>query len=167
VRSLVHREEEEQSAPSLSRQALWFLIHTVIALASWLGLMLTGYALNPPAVSQTLILGLSIFVPLAVGHLVARLHPDETAASVWLLGLIWLLIIGLWILYMPTGPDRCFGCNATNKLSRTLLSIPEPSGLIDDDGPFLCTWPVAALFGYSFGAWLAPRRIRSNKQKQR
>jgi hypothetical protein len=160
-------EEEEASVSSRTRQALWFLIHTVIAIASWLALMLAGYALDPPVVSQTFVLGLSLFVPMVVGHLVARLHQDNTATSVWLLGLVWLLFFSLWILYMPTGPGQCFQCNATNRLSRTLLSIPGPSGLIDDDGPFIGTWPVAALVGYSFGAWLAPRRTRSRKQKQR
>jgi hypothetical protein len=158
-----HKQEEEERVSSLSQHVLWFLIHTVIALASWLALMFAGYALNPPAVSQTLILGLSIFVPMLTGHIVARLHPDNIATNVWLLGLIWLLIIGIWILYMPTGPDRCFQCGATEKLSRTLLSIPKPSGLIDDDGPFLGTWPVAALVGYSIGAWFARRRIRSRR----
>jgi hypothetical protein len=159
----MHQEEEEQGASNLSRQALWFFIHTVIALAAWLALMLAGYALNPPAVSQTFILVLSLFVPLVVGHFVARLHPDDMAASVWLLGLVWLLIVSLWVLDMPTGPNQCFQCDATDKLTRTFFSIPKPSGLIDDDGPFICTWPAAALVGYSIGAWLAIRHIRSSE----
>jgi hypothetical protein len=159
----MHREEEEQGASKLSRQALWFFIHTLIALASWLGLMLLGYALNPPAISQTFILILCLFVPLVVGHFVARIHPDDMAATVWLLGLIWLLIISLWVLDMPTGPNQCFQCDATDKLSRTFFSIPKPSGLIDDDGPFIGTWPAAALIGYSIGAWLAIRHIRSTQ----
>lgn len=163
MESLIHQEEEEQGASTLSRQALWFLIHTVIALASWLALMLAGYALNPPAVSQMFILVLSLFVPLVVGHFVSRLHPDDMAASVWLLGLIWLLIVSLWVLDMPTGPNQCFQCDATDKLTRTFFSIPKPSGLIDDDGPFLGTWPAAALVGYSIGAWLAIRHIRSSE----
>jgi hypothetical protein len=157
----MHREEE--GASKLSRQALWFLIHTVIALASWLALMLAGYALDPPAVSQTLILVLSIFAPLVVGHLVARLHHDDMAPAVWLLGLIWVLIVSLWILDMPTGPNQCFRCDATHKLSRTFFSFPKPSGLIDDDGPFIGTWPAAALVGYSIGAWLAILRVRSSE----
>jgi len=41
-----------------------------------------------------------------------------------------------------------------------LFSIPTPSGLIDDDGPFLGTWPAVALIGYSIGAALALRRHR-------
>jgi hypothetical protein len=58
-------------------------------------------------------------------------------------------------------PNQCFQCDATDKLTRTFFSIPKPSGLIDDDGPFLATWPAAALVGYSIGAWLAFRRLKS------
>jgi hypothetical protein len=31
---------------------------------------------------------------------------------------------------------------------------------MDDDCPFIGTWPAAALVGYSIGAWLAMRRRR-------
>jgi hypothetical protein len=79
---------------------------------------------------------------------------------VWLLGIIWILIAALWILDMPTGPDACFHCNATEKLTRTLFTFPRPSGLIDDDGPFVGTWPAAALIGYSIGS-----RIGLTKRK--
>ena len=75
-----------------------------------------------------------------------------------LVGLIWILIVSLWILDMPTGSNACLQCGATEKLTRTFLSLPRPSGLIDNDGPFLGTWPTAALFGYSIGAWLGLRR---------
>jgi hypothetical protein len=34
-----------------------------------------------------------------------------------------------------------------------------PSGLIDDDGPFIGTWPAAALLGYSIGARLALKKV--------
>jgi hypothetical protein len=83
---------------------------------------------------------------------------DEMAPLVWLAGLTWIVIISLWVLDMPTGPNACFHCDATEKMSRTFLSIPGPSGLIDNDGPFLGTWPAAALLGYAIGARLARRR---------
>lgn len=159
-----YRNEEEQDAPGFGWRAVWFLIHTLIALAAWLALMLVGYALHPPIDSQTPIVGLSIFVPLFVGYFVARLHPDKIATNLWLLGFIWLFIISLWILYIPTGPDRCYQCGAVDRLTRTLFSIPTPSGLIDDDGPFLGTWPAAALIGYSIGAWLGNRRRQRRRR---
>jgi hypothetical protein len=83
------------------------------------------------------------------------------ATLVWLVGLIWVLIVSLWVLDMPTGPNECFQCGATEKLTRTFFSLPKPSGLIDNDGPFLGTWPAAALLGYSIGARLAMRRKKS------
>ena len=158
---LLDRDDEENGPSNLSQQALWFSIHTGLALGSWLLLMFLGYALNPPGVSQLLILLLSLFVPLAVGYFVTHARQDEMAGLVWLVGLIWVLIISLWILDMPTGPNACFQCDATEKLTRTFFSLPKPSGLIDNDGPFLGTWPAAALIGYSIGARFALRRKRA------
>jgi hypothetical protein len=153
--------EEEQDGSKLSGQAVSFFLHTLLALGSWLSLMLVGYLLNPPAISQPLILVFSMLVPFAVGNIVTRFRQDEMAALVWLVGLIWLLIISLWILDMPTGPNECFQCGATEKLTRTFFSLPKPSGLIDNDGPFLGTWPAAALAGYSIGARFALHRRKS------
>lgn len=159
MESLLHTSEEDRRAARLSSQAIWFTLHTMLALMIWMGLMLAGYAINPPSVSQTTILLVSIFVPLFVGHIVNRFRQDEMATLVWLVGLIWILVACLWILDMPTGPNACFQCDATEKLVRTFFSIPKPSGLIDNDGPFLGTWPAAALIGYALGARLAMRKI--------
>jgi hypothetical protein len=160
MRSTMYTEEEKGNA-KLSGQAVSFLVHTLLALGSWLALMLIGYALNPPGISQPVILVLSLLVPLAVGHFVTRFRQNEMATLVWLVGLIWVLIVSLWVLDMPTGPNECFQCGATEKLTRTFFSLPKPSGLIDNDGPFLGTWPAAALLGYSIGARLAMRRKKS------
>jgi hypothetical protein len=153
--------DEEQSPSKLSGQALSFFLHTLLALASWLALMFAGYFLNPPAVPHLAILFLSMLVPFIAGNIVTRFRQDEMATLVWLMGLIWLLIVSLWILDMPTGPNECFQCDATDKLTRTFFSLPKPSGLIDNDGPFLGTWPAAALLGYSIGARFAlrPKKI--------
>jgi hypothetical protein len=162
MESLIHQNEDDSSR-RLSRQALSFFAHTVMALASWFLLMLLGYALNPPwfeqgILPQSAILGASLLVPLLVGFIVNNFRQDDMAPMVWLLGLIWALIICLWVLDMPTGPGECFQCDATEKLSRTFFSWPSPSGLIDNDGPFLCTWPSAALLGYAIGARMALRK---------
>lgn len=152
--------DEDDGTDKLSQQALSFALHTIIAVGSWLLLMLAGYALNPASVSQMIVLLLSILVPMFAGNLVARMRRDEMATHVWLVGLIWLLIMSLWVLDMPTGPNACFQCSATEKLTRTFFSLPHPSGLVDDNGPFFGTWPAAALLGYSIGARLALRRRR-------
>jgi len=152
--------DEDDGTDKLSQQALSFSLHTILAVGSWFLLMLAGYALNPPAVSQVVVLFLSILVPMIAGNLIARFRRDEMALHVWLVGLIWLLIMSLWVLDMPTGPNACFQCGATEKLARTFFSLPRPSGLIDDNGPFFGTWPAAALLGYSIGARIALRRKR-------
>jgi hypothetical protein len=151
---------EDEASDKLSRQALAFFLHMVVGLAAWIGLMLLGYAIQP-SVSQMIILLCSIVVPGIVGFIFTRVKPDPMAGHVWLAGLIWVLIVSLWILDMPTGPNACNECTAGEKLTRTLLSLPRPSGLIDDNGPFLCTWPAAALVGYSIGARLWMRRRRA------
>lgn len=156
--SSVQTDLDEQGQSKLSGQALSFFLHSLLALGSWLALMLLGYAINPVGVPQFVILLLSLAVPLIVGFLVARIHPTEMATLVWLLGLIWFLIVCLWVMDMPTGPNQCFQCDATEKITRTFFSLPRPSGLIDNDGPFICTWPAVALFGYSIGAKLGLRR---------
>lgn len=158
--SSVHIDLDEHGTSKLSTQALSFFLHTLLALASWIALMLLGYAVNPVGVPQVVILLMSAAVPLLVGFLVARIHPTEMATLVWLLGVIWFLIICLWVLNMPTAPNQCLQCEATEKLTRTFFSWPGPSGLIDNDGPFIGTWPAVALFGYSIGAKLGFRRAK-------
>jgi len=157
MQPVLHADEEKSSA-KLTEQAVSFLVHTLLALGSWLVLMLAGYALNPPFVPQFFILVASILVPFAAGFLITRFRQDEMATLVWLIGLIWVLIVSLWILDMPTGPNECFQCDATEKLSRTFFSLPKPSGLIDNNGPIFGTWPAAALIGYAIGARFALRR---------
>ena len=159
MKSLLQSEEmQRRQEQSLGRQALWIVLHTFLALGTWLGLMLIGYAADPAGVPQWVILLFSIAVPLLVGLFVAKLRPDEMARLVWLIGAIWLMIFSLYLLDLPTGPGRCFQCGANEKLARAFLSLPSPSGLIDDDTPFLATWPAAALIGYSIGARLGMRR---------
>jgi hypothetical protein len=156
---MMHADEKKNES-KLSRQAVSFFMHTFLALGSWLALMMIGYTINPTAIPQPAILLLSALVPFLVGFTVTCFKQDEMATLVWLIGLVWVLIISLWVLDMPTGPNQCFQCDATEKLSRTFFSLPKPSGLIDNDGPFIGTWPAAALVGYAIGAQLALRRSK-------
>jgi hypothetical protein len=155
-----HTGEKDLGTTTFMLRAISFIGNAVLALLAWAGLMAIGYLINPAGISQNAILGVSIAGPLFIGFIVNRIRQDELAPEVWLVGLIWFLIVALWILDMPTGPGECFQCGATEKLTRTLFSLPRPSGLIDNDGPFLGTWPAAALVGYGIGARLALRRSR-------
>jgi len=158
METFLHGDLKRESAPTLGRQAVSFFLHSMVAITVWIGLMLLGYALNPVGVSQWLILLVSMAVPLVIGLILAKIHPSEMATAVWMVGFIWLMIVALYVLDLPTGPGQCDQCGATDKLSRTFFSLPSPSGLIDDDGPFIATWPAAALVGYSIGAWMARRK---------
>lgn len=149
-----HKQDEELSSANIPQQIGLVLMHSVVALAAWGALMASGYALNMPQISQGVILLLSLMVPLAVGLVFNRFRKDEVAVSVWLIGLIWFLIVALYVLDMPTGPGECYQCDATDKITRTFFSLPSPGGLLDNDGPFFATWPAAALFGYAIGAKL-------------
>ena len=52
LRSDTEQDQEDQGTSKLSRQALAFSLHTFLALASWIALMLVGYAVNPAGVPQ-------------------------------------------------------------------------------------------------------------------
>jgi len=155
------KEDEEIKPPSsLANKTTWFFAHSALAVGSWLALMMLGQVFNPPGIPQLAILLISFLIPMIVGFAINSARQDGMATVVWLVGLIWMLIISLYVLDMPTGPGQCLHCDATEKLSRTLFSLPKPSGLIDDDGPFLGTWPAAALLGYAIGARIALRPKR-------
>jgi len=155
---LLQENEVAPKAAGLSNQAVSFFAQTALALGSWLGLMALGYVLNPQGISQAVILVLSAGVPLIAGFFINAKRQNEMATAVWLVGLVWMLIVCLWILDMPTSPNACLQCDATEKLARTFFSLPTPSGLIDNDGPFLGTWPAAALIGYAIGARIAMKK---------
>jgi hypothetical protein len=150
-------EEEALAETSLGQQLIRFVLHIALALAAWVGLMALGYKVDPVGVPQWAILALSAAVPLVVGLILSMIWSDEMARVVWLLGLTWFLVAALWVLDMPTAPGACLQCDAPEKLTRTFFSFPSPSGLIDNDGPILATWPAAALMGYSIGAWIGKR----------
>src|SRR5208337_2471945 len=100
MQSMLHADEEKGSS-KLAAQALQFLMHVLLALGSWLALMLLGYMLSPANLPQLIILVLSLLVPMLVGHLVTRFRQDQTASLIWMVGLIWILIVSLWVLDMP------------------------------------------------------------------
>jgi hypothetical protein len=65
------------------------------------------------------------------------------------------MIVGLWILDMPTGPGACYHCGPGDKLWYSFFSLHADSGAADGQARFLGTWPAAAMIGYFLGAQLA------------
>jgi len=153
-----HTADEANYFSQLVGQVLSFSLHAFLALGSWVVLMFVGYTVNPQGASQSLILLLSLAVPMVTGYIVSRFWQSEMATVIALLGVIWVLLFSIWVLDLPTGPGMCDQCAATERLARTLFSFPSPSGLLDNNGPIFATWPAAALIGYSIGSKLAMRK---------
>jgi hypothetical protein len=150
--------EEEEKVSNLGQQALWVLIHSLLAIGSW-GLMIVLVSMaHPESVPVLATLSLSFCAPFLVGFLFNRVKQNDMAPYTWLIGLIWFLIICLWILDMPTGPNQCYHCDASEKLYLTFFSPSEDSGLIDGQGRFVGTWPFAAFVGYGIGARIALKK---------
>lgn len=156
--------EEEQFLEKLASQAGSFGLHVLLALGTWLGFMFLGYVVNPPTLSQWLILALSLLLPAFSGYMVSRFWQSEMATVIWLLGVIWTIVFCIWLLDLRTGPGLCDHCEASERIARTLFSFPAPSGLIDNNGPFFATWPAASLIGYSIGAALARKMHKAEPE---
>jgi len=155
---LVHEEEEKVS--NLAEQALWVTIHTVLAIGAWIATILAVTLLKPESVPVMITLSLAFVIPFLVGNFFTRFKQNDMAPYTWLIGLIWFLIICLWILDMPTGPNQCYHCDASQKLYLTFFSPWEDSNLIDGQGRFVGTWPATALVAYGIGSRFALKRKR-------
>src|SRR5271163_3820430 len=137
-------QEEELKVSNLAEQALWVLIHTLIAFGSWAAMMIFISILRPESIPVLVTLALSIAIPFVVGNIFTRIRQNDMAPYTWLIGLIWFLIICLWILDMPTGPNQCYHCDASQKIYLTFFSPTQDSGLIDNQGRLIGIWPAAA-----------------------
>src|SRR5579862_9747641 len=126
--SILLEDEEPRKEITLGKQTVSFFGHALLALLAWVGLMAVGYVVEPQNIPQWAILAASFIFPLMLGFIVNRFQQSEMASAVWLLGLIWFMIVALWVVDMPTGPNECFQCTLGDKLSRSFLSIPTPSG---------------------------------------
>jgi hypothetical protein len=145
----------EDEGPNIGMQALWILIHTLVAFGSWVAMMAFITLFNPSSVPAAITWAISLAFPALVGYLFTMAKQNEMAPHVWLIGFIWFLIICLWVLDMPTGPNQCYHCDATQKILLTFFSTTEDSGLIDGQGRLVGTWPATAIMGYSFAAGFA------------
>jgi hypothetical protein len=150
--------EEEDKVHSFVLQIFWVLVHVILAAGSWIAMMFAISFLRPESVPTIITLALSFAIPFVVGNIFTRIKQNRMAPYTWLIGLIWFLIICLWILDMPTGPNQCNHCDASQKLYLTFLSLNKDSGLIDNDGRLIGTWPTVALIGYGIGSSLALKR---------
>jgi hypothetical protein len=148
-------QEEESQAANLGYQALWVLIHCIMAVGAWALMMVLITFAKPDSLPVFITLALSFIVPFIVGNIFTRIKQNDMAPYTWLVGLIWFLIICLWILDMPTGPNQCYHCDASEKIFKSFFSFTEDSNLVDGQTRFIGTWPATALIAYGIGARFA------------
>ncbi len=142
----------------IPNQAFWTLIHTLIALGAWVAMFILISLFHPGYIPVPITTALSFTIPFLVGNIFTRFRPNEMAPAMWLVGVIWFLSITLWVLDLPTGPNECLHCDASQKLLLTFFSINQDSGLIDGQGRLIGTWPMIALIGYALGSAAVLRR---------
>lgn len=147
----------DKSAGDLGREALWFVLHTLLAVLI-LGLVVFVIYLSGATADsvEPKVLGviLAFIVPMIGGFLVAKARRDAVAGYVWIAGLVTFSIVCVWVLDLPTGPGLCENCGAISKLYRTFFDINNGSGLMGGDGLLVGTLIPLSMIGYSVGAKL-------------
>lgn len=146
-----------KTAGDLTREALWYSIHTILAVVV-LAVVVFAISLNHPDIDQNnpkiLCTFLAFLVPMVFGFVIAKSRHDRIARHVWISGLLTFSIVCVWVLDLPTGNGLCEHCGALEKLWRTFFDIRHGSGLMGGDGLAVGTWIPFSLFGYAFGAKL-------------
>jgi len=144
-----------KTAGDLTREALWYSIHTILAVLV-LALVVFGISLSHPEIDQNnpKIIGtiLAFIVPLFFGFFITKSRQDRTAKYVWISGLLTFSVVCVWVLDLPTGNGLCEKCGALDKLYRTFFDINHGSGLMGGDGLLVGTWIPLSMIGYAIGA---------------
>lgn len=145
----------------LFREALWFLTHTLVAvilLAIAVGVISLNHPDPDSSTPKLLATILAFLVPLGGGLLLARIHRNGIAASVWISGLIFFSLVCVRVLDLPTGNGLCENCGAVERIWRTFFTFSQGSGLMGGDGLVVGTWIPLSMIGYAIGAKLALKR---------
>jgi hypothetical protein len=146
---------QNKTLGDLSREALWFTIHTIISvmvLAAVVGGMSWTHP-DPEAIEPKLICTVLVFVvPMIFGFLIARKQQNDIAGYIWISGLLLFSVVCVFVLDLPTGNGLCENCGAIEKLWRTFFDITHGSGLMAGDGLFIGTWIPLSMIGYAIGA---------------
>jgi hypothetical protein len=148
----------DKTMGELSREALWFLTHTLVAvilLAIAIGVMSLNHP--DPDSSTPKLLGtiFAFLIPMIGGFLLARIHHNDIAGYIWISGVVTFSIVCVWVLDLPTGNGLCESCGAFEKLWRTFFTFTHGSGLMGGDGLLVGSWIPLSMIGYAVGAKLA------------
>ena len=144
-----------KSIGDLGGEAVWFSIHSIIAIVVMIATILVMglFRPDPNATGPKEIGTLLVFLlPMLVGFVIAKIQGNHIARYVWITGLLMFSAVCVWVLDLPTGPGLCEHCGALDKLWRTFFSISNGSGLMAGQGLAVGTWAPLALVGYALGA---------------
>jgi len=144
-----------KSIGDLGGEAVWFTIHSIIAVAVMIATILgMGLSHPDPNAAEPKEIGtlLVFLLPMLVGFIIAKIQGNYIARYVWITGLLMFSAVCVWVLDLPTGPGLCEHCGALDKLWRTFFSISNGSGLMAGQGLAVGTWAPLALVGYALGA---------------
>jgi len=144
-----------KTAGDLTREAMWFFIHTVMAVLV-LAMVVFAFYLGHAEIDQEspkiYCTFLALIVPMIFGFFITKTRQDRTAKYVWISGLLTFSIVCVWVLDLPTGNGLCEKCGAVEKLTRTFFDIHHGSGLMGGDGLLVGTWIPLSMIGYAIGA---------------
>ena len=144
-----------KSASDLFREGLWYVLHTLFALLTLALVVFIISLFHPdseqasPKIACTF---LSFIVPMVVGFIIIKVHPDHIGRYVWISGMLTFCVVCVWVLDLPTGNGLCEKCGAVEKLYRTFFDINHGSGLMGGDGLLVGTWIPLSMIGYALGA---------------
>lgn len=145
----------DRSIGDLAREALWFLIHTLVAIAL-LGGVLGVMTMNHPDPNspgpKVVATVLAFLVPMFGGLVITRIQQNGTARYVWISGLVVFTVVCVWVLDLPTGVGLCEHCGSAEKIWRTFFSFTHGSGLMTGNGPLIGAWIPLAMMSYALGA---------------
>jgi hypothetical protein len=135
-----------------------FFLHIILSLLVCGALYFVLDLVNPadlPGIVTTVLVFLLAFVVAYLIHMGGR---RTEAPAIWIAGVVWLLMVTVYVLELPTGPGRCENCTAVSKIFLTLFDMNQGSGLMNGAGRLWGTWPALSMIGYAFGASRALKR---------
>ena len=152
---------QNKSIADLGNDALWFAIHSLLAvliLAVVWGVITLCHP-DPDSDSPKIFAtALAFLIPMVGGFPIVRMQRNvqhtQVARYVWISGLLLFAAVCVWVLDLPTGPGLCETCGPIEKLTRTFFSINNGSGLMGEDGLLVGAWVPLSMIGYAAGAAL-------------
>jgi hypothetical protein len=97
----------DKSPEQMALQITSFIVHILISLAVYLAIFLVLTIVNPTDIPAILVTLLSFVLPLAVAYMIHISGRRTAAPAIWIAGVVWLLMVMVYVLELPTGPGRC------------------------------------------------------------